>query len=177
MANDEVSLDDILALQQKMTAAAMELVDVDNGDFIVKKSKELEAMGKELEALAKRFEAQELAKLPPSQLGYVEVQLTPDQRQRVLDETGLEMEFIRIQSDGPFMGEFMPHATPDFVERAALEEARRIVAEREGRVEAKAQFKEVMSELESQDNPDLQKQLKKLKDDPDFVGKALLDDD
>ena len=62
----------------------------------------------------------------------VEVVLTPDQRRRVLEATGIDVPSVRISDPNATLTKNMKHIQPDFIEECAMEQAehfKRMVAD------------------------------------------------
>src|SRR5947207_1834683 len=72
--------------------------------------------GATLEELAKRFEEQELAKAGPAPTGRVEIALTPGQRRRVKERTGVDLASIFLPDASGALTRNMPHADPAQIE-------------------------------------------------------------
>jgi len=175
---EKVTLEMLQAKQKELVDGALamtELAEKQEGEKIVERAKDLEKLGKELEALAKAFEAQAMEDDKPVVHGIVEVQLTAGQTARIEEETGVHMPFVGIQSDGPFMLQYMPTAAPEEIEALALKQAREAVLKEQAERESRENAQAVLKELEKQKNPDLQKMVEKLKEDPDFLGGLMND--
>lgn len=58
----------------------------------------------------------------------VEVVLTPDQRRRVLDATGIDVPSVKIPDPNALLTKNMQHIEPEFIELSAMEQAKRFKA-------------------------------------------------
>ena len=177
MPEDKLTLEMLEIKQKEMTKTAMEMLGEKDGTKIFEMSKNLRKMGEELEQMAKAFETEALAEAATPAAGFVTVQLTPEQTERIQEETGVEMKVVDIESDGPFMSTYMPHAIPAMIESIALEQAKKKVQLAKSREDNINMAQETIQVLKNQKNPDLQKQLKKLQEDPNFLGGLLNPED
>lgn len=58
----------------------------------------------------------------------VEVVLTPDQRRRVLEATGIDVPSVKIPDPNALLTKNMQHIEPEFIELSAMEQAKRFKA-------------------------------------------------
>lgn len=90
---------------------------------IKKTAEKLQALCDELQA-----EADKIAETLPKDEeinAVVEVVLTPDQRKRVLDETGVDVPSVKIPDPDALLTKNMQHIEPEFIELSAIEQAKR----------------------------------------------------
>ena len=98
---------------------------------IQKSAQKLQDMCQELQARADQF------KPPQNDVNMdavVEVVLTPDQRKRVLDATGIDVPSVRIPDPNATLTKNMGTMKPEFIEKCAMSQAeafKRLVADAE----------------------------------------------
>ncbi len=134
------------------------------------------AMAKQIEAEAKAFEALGAAYVgahTPKPQPMTTVVLTPDQRKRILDETGIAMETIELPDDGAITSKLMPETRKQQVTIWALEEARRRKAANQSNAKAMEAITAAIADLEAVGNPDLMALLEANKQNPNFLGGLL----
>src|SRR5262252_8065978 len=95
----EITMDDLNRRQATMLALMEQLPNERDTERITQISRQLEQEARDLEQLARDYERQELAKAGPPPRGSLEVVLTPAQRKRVLDVTGVKMETVVIRDE------------------------------------------------------------------------------
>src|SRR5262249_23080071 len=124
----EITMDELLAKQRAIADKAQALINERDVDKIQSLTAELEVDGKALEELARAFEKQELAKAGPPPAGKLEVVLTPGQRERVKNITGVDMASVIIADEAGVLSRAMPNTSPQDIERLAINEARKLAA-------------------------------------------------
>lgn len=169
----EITMDELLAKQRAMVEKANALVSEKDVDKIQAATQELERDGRELEALAKAFEAQELAKAGPPPRGALEVVLTPAQRARVKQLTGVDMASVVISDEAGVLSKAMPTTDPRDIELHAINEARRLAALRGADQQMRAQVERAIADIEEQGMGEVRELLEKLKADPNWLGGIL----
>jgi hypothetical protein len=169
----EITMDELLRKQQEMVKKAESLISERDVDKIQQVTSELERDGKELEQLALAFEKQELAKAGPPPRGSLEVMLTPDQRKRVLDLTGVDLPSVVIQDEMGVLSKAMPHTDPRDIELMAIQEARRLKAMRDADGKMRADVDRAILDIEEQGTAETRELLAKLKADPNWLGGIL----
>lgn len=91
---------------------------------IQKSAANLQKLCDELQA-----EADKIAEANPAKKidfeAVVEVVLTPEQRKRVLEKTGIDVPSVRIQDPDATLTKNMAHIEPDFIEQSAIAQAER----------------------------------------------------
>src|SRR5690606_36239005 len=115
---------------------AEQLNNIDDAEQLLQAVAMVQEQGKLVEALAKQFEDDmaayedevkaELTEEQLEQLGptpRVEVVLTPQQRARVQEETGVDMTSVKIPDPGGMMTRGMRQASPPEIEAHALKQA------------------------------------------------------
>jgi hypothetical protein len=105
--------------------------------------------------------------------GKTEVLLTPEQRERVKEQTGVDMPSVILSDPVGAVAISMPETAPAIIEAEAIkvaEEFNRMVAAQAAAWEA---IQEALEALEDVDNPDLQALIEKAKADPNFLAGVL----
>jgi len=142
----------------------------EHGEEIVKEANVAQREAQELEAMAKVWEQQELAdRRAPTAEPYITVKLNDDQRERILEETGVRMETVDIPDGTQIMERTMPVNQPPDIERIALEQARAQKALKEGEQAAMAEAAQGLAALKAQKNPEMDKLVDKALKDPNFL--------
>jgi hypothetical protein len=132
---------------------------------------QMEGVGRELEALALDFE-KEMSKGTRRASGFVEVVLLPEQRKKVLEQTGISMNTVLIADPGGEINMGMPGARPAEIEAEALRQAWKVKGERQARAEAKVQLEKDLEELSAVSEV-MAEQVQRMREDPKV--KAILD--
>ncbi len=132
---------------------------------------QMEQEAKELEDVAEVFQAKMSAQAKTPKGGF-EVVLTPEQRTRVMKETGVSMTTVFIEDPSGNMNRSMPSARPAEIEAEALRQAKLRQVQGKARDEARLAVERQLHELEIQHEPNAEA-VAKLRQDPKF--KALLD--
>ena len=166
----DTKLDDLLAKQKAMSDLAESLAGETNVERIQSVAVELARRGEELEQMARAVEASTRGEAPR---GYTEVVLTPAQRDRIREKTGVSLESIRIPDAAGVSARVMPLTDPRIIETQAVREAESIRAGREADAQMRAQLAEVIGAIEAVGNPALSEQLEKMKADPNSLGGVL----
>ncbi len=167
---DEITLDDLIKQQAAMATLAMSLEGERETQRIQAVAAQLQAMGDQLGAMARALEEQHG---PPPPRAMVEVVLTPEQRGRVVEKTGVDLASIRIADDGGATSQTMPLMDPRRIEFYALKEAERRKAGEEARARIAAEFAASLAAIEQQGTPEVKAKLAELRADPSFFGDAL----
>ncbi|MBN1946223.1 MAG: hypothetical protein JW797_11140 [Bradymonadales bacterium] len=164
------------ARQQKLMDTANQILKLANtkgehGDEIVKLANQAQKEAQELEAMAKVYEAQSLEGRKPAKAvpTTIYVELTDEQRKRILDETGVRMERVEIPDDTGIMERTMPVNQPPDIYPLALQQARSRKALEEAEQAAMADAAKGLAALKAQRNPDMDKLVEKAKADPNFL--------
>jgi len=126
MALDTTKIDDERKALQILAEAAQNCKDDDERDMLMqeihKSAEKLQALCDELQAEADKI-AENAAVAKVDFEAVVEVVLTPAQRQRVLEKTGIEVPSVRIPDPDGTLTHNMQHIEPDFIEQAAIKQA------------------------------------------------------
>ncbi len=170
MADQEITVEQLMKKQEAMAKRMIALSAEENAGNIVAVGAELQAEAAELEKLCMAFKAQEEAKAgPKTRQGITTVVLTPAQRQRVLQETGVDMLEVDVRDDSSRFVEGMPVTQPPSIEEIALAEARGRkaleLAEEKARADANALFERAIG----LGVPGLAEQIERAKQDPNFL--------
>jgi hypothetical protein len=166
---DEITLAMLQDKQAEITATAERLVSESDPQRIQDLSAEIEKQANELQAMALALEAQEKAKRPPSQRGKAKVALTPDQKARILEKTGVEMEVLVLDDDDGIWARILPTSLPHVIEERALDWARSEQARRILEAESRAYLARLIAAIEAAGSDQLIEQLNRLRADPNFL--------
>src|SRR5579859_1968013 len=101
----------------KLAGEASQEIDPERAKEYAEK---LMAMGRELERMGEEMKAQHKAR---NQIARVQVVLTPDQRKRIFQKHGIQMETILIDDPAGAMNQGMPSTRPEQIEALAMKEA------------------------------------------------------
>jgi hypothetical protein len=152
---------------KKLMAEAAQETDPDKArefaDRLMAEGRALEQMGEKM-----RQEAQVARGVATMQ-----VVLTPEQRKRVFQKHGIQMETLVIQDEGGAMSRGMPSERLEYIESLAMKEAERQKLQAEAEKLVRAELDRAMAEIEAVDNMELTEQLNELKKDPNFMGGLL----
>jgi hypothetical protein len=114
----------------------------------VVKELEIEAAG--LETAVLDFQAKMEKQTAKTQKGAFEVVLTPEQRQRILKETGVDMRTVWIQDQGGSRNAAMPATLPPVIEAEALKQARERKTGEPAKAAAKKAVDDALDEVANQ---------------------------
>jgi hypothetical protein len=154
-------------LIQKMMAEAAKESDPDKmkewADRLSAEGRELERLGHELEQKTRTLRG----------IARVTVVLTPDQKKRILEKTGIAMETLVMDDEAGAMGMAMPITRQEEIEKLAMDEAerRRIQAEAEKKTRAAAE--QALADIEATGMSEALEQVAQLRRDPNFLGGVL----
>jgi len=177
---ETVTMEDLEEEQAALKLICAEFEKTRDPDRIQQLSLLVAEQVERLKQLAATFETEQCAKYgltpekyngPEGLPGKVEVQLTPDQRERVRLLTGEDPETILIDDPTGFKTRRMKHMSPHQVEQLAVSA---VVSQREAR-EARARSQAIVEDMLSQmeaadDSPERKEALEKLRRDPEFLG-------
>src|SRR5262249_4534574 len=121
---------------------------------------------KELDGVARAFEAKMMGQIKQAR-GTVEVVLTPEQRARILKETGVSMNSVIINDPSGGMNTAMPSMTPPDVYPEALKQAKEQAAAGKAREQAYRDVEATLRDLESQHELNAEA-VARLREDPQF---------
>jgi hypothetical protein len=133
-------------------------------------AEQLLAMGRELEKMGEDMRAQARAR---ANVARTEVVLTPDQRKRIFQKYGIQMETLVIDDNAGAMSQSMPSTRLEQIEILAMKEAERRKNAAEAERMMRAELDRAMQEIDAQGNAELSEQLEQLKRDPNFAGGLL----
>jgi hypothetical protein len=170
MAKNDIDMKPLVEKANSMVKMAADSANEMDPDKALANAQKLMAMGKELEKMADDMRAQ-AGKLRG--MARVEVVLTPDQRKRIFNKTGVSMETIIIDDQAGAMNLGMPTTRPEEIELLALQEAERRKHAAEADKVVRAELDRAIDDIEAQGNAELSEQLAKLKADPNFAGGLL----
>ena len=136
-------------------------------------AQQMEREAKELEGVAEVFDARMRTQSKTPKGGF-EVVLTPDQRARIMKETGVSMMTVFIEDPGGSLNKTMPMARPAEIEAEAMRQAKARQSDSKARDEAKLAAERQLHELESQHELNAEA-VAKLRQDPKF--KAIMNFD
>ena len=155
---------DLAELQKKHAEAAsfaIRMAEEKDPERLKQMAEQLQAKCAELGRMAKALEA---AVAPAASSGpETRVVLTPDQRQRIAEQTGVGVEVVTLRDvPGKTWSREMANARPRDIEAAAAKQAAesRLIAETRSRVE------KIIRELEKLEVPELAETIAELRRDP-----------
>lgn len=144
----------------------------DNPEKMAELSERMQAEGAALEALGKRYQ-QEQMMIRTKGRGLTTVVLTPDQRRRIKEKSGIDVETYQVEDDGTFK-QGMPARRVEEIEALALAKAMKEKYEIEAERMVRAELDRLMEDIENVGVAELSEQLARLKQDPNFAGGLLL---
>ncbi len=159
----------ILDRQKRMAEMAERLPKAPDIETLLQWVSQMEAEAKELEKRAVAWGKKMEAAYPPKKgmHGYIEVVLTPDQRAKIKQETGIVLESVRIDDPSGALNYAMMSASPPDITPIAMEQARAQAYRKKAEQEAKRSVDTQLADLENQ-SPEMAENVKKLKSDPRF---------
>jgi len=170
----------IEARRKALLAGALKIHTMNDGDAIMEEGKKLQKQGAELEAMALVFEQQKKQEFearygPQPPRKKIKVELTDEQRQHVLDETGVRMEVVEFDEGDFFMHKYMPEEHPQRVEIQAIKQAKKKIAEDEGQKKAQETADTALQGIKDVPIPEVQEKLAELLKDPNWMGGMFYD--
>jgi DNA-binding MarR family transcriptional regulator len=154
-------LGEIQKKQAEAASFAMRMTEEKDPERLKEMAEQLQAKCADLARMAKALEA---AVAPAGSSGpETRVVLTPEQRQRIAEATGVGVEVVTLRdTPGRTWSRGLQGADPREIEAAAAQQAARsrLIAETRKRVEA------VIHELEKLDSPELAETIAELRRDP-----------
>lgn len=103
---------------------SMEGASEDEVKLLVKEiEKTAQKIEKLCEALQSKADSIPKPELEATQDAFVEIVLTPEQRARVLEKTGIDVPSLRLEDPTSELTQNMPHVEPDYIEKRAIEQA------------------------------------------------------
>src|SRR5947209_4721959 len=139
-------MDSILKKQQECTHFALKMCDEKDPDKILEMAATFQKKAAELEKMAKAFEAAVLANAPKGTGKETVVILTPDQRARITEQTGVGLETVTLRDTGEKMwSKEIAYAEPAEIEKEAIRQAAETVLT----IETKKQVEKIIKQLEA----------------------------
>lgn len=169
----DITLDELLSRQAKMAELVAQLERTTNPEHVNRLVSQLTQLGRELDDLSRAFEEEQLRKAGPPPTGAFVVQLTPAQRERVRQKTGIDLEIAHISDTTGTLMEAMPTTPPERIEAAAVAEAERIRAERETAGRTRAEVEQLLSAVENSGGGEMKRTIERLRQDPTFLSGLL----
>ena len=167
-----MGLAELQAKQEKLVKATAALANLaDDPKALLERSAEIAEMAKEFQKAALRLSEE----LDPKGSGGREevVVLTPDQRERVAQSTGVAMETLVVRdADGSF-ARAMPSQQKMVIERMAYRQATQLAAKKAKR-EA---VEKLVKQLKKLDDPGLEDLIRSIEDDPSLETMARQQED
>jgi hypothetical protein len=162
-------LDDIAKKQKQAAELGKKLAREKDVDEIKRLSKEIKEKAKELEAAAQNMAEAATPKGGKNVGGEVRVVLTPDQRKRIVEQTGVGMDTLVITEEAAQWMARMPGMQKRYVEQMALRKA----AESVMREEKDKAIQKLIKKLEAipEPVPEIEQMIAQLKKDPDGMEK------
>jgi hypothetical protein len=143
------SIKEIEERQKRLTELGQRIGKEEDLTKMLELVQQAEQQAKELEAIATVFDAQMRgqAKTPK---GGTEVVLTPEQRARIMKETGVTMMTVVIEDPSGTVNQGMPSTRPAAIEAEALRQARERQVQGRAKEEAKIAVERQLHEVEIQ---------------------------
>ncbi len=170
------TVDDILAEQQAMNLMMEELQKATDPKAFNQILAAIQESGKRIEEMSQAFadafyaeHAEALAQSSEAVVPKIEVLLTPEQRQRVFEASGVDIPSVKLVDPTGALNAAMPSTPPPFIEAQAIKQAeafKEMVAAQEA---AAAAVAEALAELEANASPEMLEEIAKLKADPNFL--------
>ena len=152
-------MDDLLATQKKLAHEAADLEKLkDDPEALMKKAGELAKKVKDFESAALKFAAQFQPVGGPEE----RVVLTPDQRERLAESTGVAMEVLVVRDPDGAFAKAMPTARKEIIERLAARQAGE-VATKKAKAEA---VEKLLKDLRKIEAPGMDEIIRAIEDDP-----------
>ena len=159
-------LDDLQRKQADVAKFAMKMVDEKDPERLKEMAAQVQARCQELEKMARGIEA---AFTPPLSKGEeVRVMLTPAQKARITEQTGVGVEVVTLRDSKQRMwSKDMPRIEPREIEKMAAKQA----AESKLISETRSQVEKIIKQLEALNVPEIAETIAELKKDP-TLGRA-----
>jgi hypothetical protein len=154
-------LDELQRKQADAAKFAMKMVDEKDPERLKEMAEQLQARCADLEKMARSIE--KAASPPGAEGNEVRVLLTPDQRERVAESTGVGVEMVVLRDSKQRMwSKEMPRVEPREIEKLAARQA----AASKLQSETRTQVEKIIRQLEALNVPELQETIAELKRDP-----------
>jgi hypothetical protein len=157
-------IDELMKKQAEATAYALSMVDEKDPQKILEMAAEMQKKGAALEKMALAIEAAMLGDTAGGATGEeTTVALTPEQRARITEQTGVGMEVVTLRdSRDRAWSKEMPKANPEEIEKEAARQA----IETMMIIETRKEVEKIIKELEAANVPELKEKIEELKRDP-----------
>ncbi len=155
-------LDEIQRKQADTVKLALQMVDEKDPERLKEMAEQIQQRTKELEKAALGLAA---AVALPDRSGGEEVRvlLTPDQRERISEQTGVGVEAVTLRdSGGRSWNAAMPTTEPRVIEKLAAQQA----AASRLTMETKKQVEAIIKQLKALNVPELEETIRELERDP-----------
>jgi len=162
-------IDELLKKQAEATAYALSMVEEKDPQKILEMAAEMQKKGAALEKMARSIEAANMMGDGGSATGgETTVALTPEQRARITEGTGVGMEVVTLRdSKDKAWSKEMPRVDPREIEKEAARQA----IETMMIIETRKQVENIIKQLEAVNVPELKETIEELKRDP-TLGRA-----
>jgi hypothetical protein len=172
-------------MQAALVDKAMKLAELKDGEQIMREAAKLQEEGKKLEAACLEVAAKKEAEYDALREKYgvpkdkkprvIKVELTDEQRKRILEETGVRMEVVELEEGTDIPAEkWMPQEHPQQVEAIARRKALKGQKQKEAQEAAKQEVADAMAAVEAAvQTRDQEQLLNELKKDPNFIANQL----
>jgi hypothetical protein len=166
----DINMNQMIEKANAMLKLANEAANEIDPEKAKENAEKLLAMGRELEKMGDEMRAQAHVR---AGIAHVQVVLTPDQKKRVFQKYGIQMDTLIIDDNAGAMNKSMPSTRPEQIEVLAMKEAERRKHAAEAERLVRAELERAMQDIEAQGNAELSAQLARLKEDPNFAGGLL----
>ena len=161
-------IDELLKKQAEATAYALSMVEEKDPQKILEMAAEMQKKGAALEKMARSIEAAMMGDGGSATGGETTVALTPEQRARITEGTGVGMEVVTLRdSKDKAWSKEMPRVDPREIEKEAARQA----IETMMIIETRKQVENIIRQLEAVNVPELKETIEELKRDP-TLGRA-----
>jgi hypothetical protein len=161
-----MSLKEIEERQKRLLAMGEQIRREEDMNKMLEIAQRMEQEAKELQGIAEVFNARMQTQSKVAKGGF-EVVLTPEQRSRIMKETGVTMMTVFIDDPGGQLNKSMPGADPKAIEAEALRQAREKQGKQKAKETARVAVENQLSELETQHELNAEA-VAKLRQDPAF---------
>jgi hypothetical protein len=143
---DPIKLQELEAQQEEVMKLVTALETETAPERVQALANQLERAARALDERVAAFEKQELHRVQIPK-GRIEIALTPDQRGRILAETGIDLPFISLPDETSNLSRTMPQADPARIERLARKVALQLRAERESQEGMRTQVQQLLDQI------------------------------
>jgi hypothetical protein len=167
------SLAELLERQRQLSEALVAIGQESSPEEITQLAVRLQRDGLALDEMARAFEAREMERAGPAPHGALEVALTSEQRQRVRDSTGVDLDRLILEDPTGTLSQAMPLSDPRRIELAALAEAKRRVVAAEAAEAARTQVEALLRDILDHASPNARDLLDTLRADSNWLAGLL----